>query len=54
MDQAEPKKKRFMSLRVKIWIVFTLIFTPVFYVVCRWIALRLSRNRGQPVAQPAE
>ncbi len=26
--------------------VFGLIFTPVFYVVCRWIALRTSKLRG--------
>jgi uncharacterized protein (DUF2062 family) len=27
---------------------FGLIFTPVFYVVSRWIALRLARRREQP------
>jgi hydrophobe/amphiphile efflux-1 (HAE1) family protein len=31
---------------------FGLIFTPVFYVVTRWIALRLARPRRRP--QPAE
>jgi hydrophobe/amphiphile efflux-1 (HAE1) family protein len=31
---------------------FGLIFTPVFYVVCRWIALRASRRRS--AEQPAE
>lgn len=36
---------------------FGLIFTPVFYVVCRWLADRFSRRRGEPDtghAQPAE
>ncbi|MGE5536457.1 MAG: efflux RND transporter permease subunit, partial [Acidobacteriota bacterium] len=32
---------------------FGLIFTPVFYVVSRWIALRAKR-RAAPVSQPAE
>jgi multidrug efflux pump subunit AcrB len=31
---------------------FGLIFTPVFYVVSRWIALRGSRRKAQ--SQPAE
>jgi hydrophobe/amphiphile efflux-1 (HAE1) family protein len=31
---------------------FGLIFTPVFYVVCRWIALRAARRRA--ARQPAE
>ncbi len=31
---------------------FGLIFTPVFYVVCRWIAIRTSARRRHP--QPAE
>ena len=30
--------------------VFGLIFTPVFYVVCRWIADKLSRRRAAPRA----
>ena len=36
--------------------VFGLIFTPAFYVVCRWIALRLSAQRPAPAPppQPAE
>jgi multidrug efflux pump subunit AcrB len=35
---------------------FGLIFTPVFYVVTRWIALRSSRRRPAPdtTQQPAE
>lgn len=34
---------------------FGLIFTPVFYVVCRWFALRTSRRRvPTPVVHPAE
>ena len=33
---------------------FGLIFTPVFYVVCRWIALRTERKRPTPAAHPAE
>ena len=36
--------------------IFGLIFTPVFYVVSRWAALRMSRRRGrpEPVVSPAE
>jgi|SRR5579862_2166317 len=34
--------------------LFGLIFTPVFYVVCRWIALRAEARRHPPHAQPAE
>ena len=33
--------------------IFGLIFTPVFYVVCRWIALRAERA-APPHPQPAE
>ncbi len=32
--------------------IFGLVFTPVFYVVCRWIALRSEARRQHP--QPAE
>jgi len=32
--------------------VFGLIFTPAFYVVCRWVAERAARKR--PAVQPAE
>jgi hydrophobe/amphiphile efflux-1 (HAE1) family protein len=32
--------------------VFGLIFTPVFYVVCRWIALRAAKMRGHKAAEP--
>jgi hydrophobe/amphiphile efflux-1 (HAE1) family protein len=31
---------------------FGLIFTPAFYVVCRWIALRLSAQRPAPAPPP--
>jgi multidrug efflux pump subunit AcrB len=35
--------------------IFGLIFTPVFYVVCRWIALKTTRTpKTEPVAHPAE
>jgi multidrug efflux pump subunit AcrB len=35
--------------------IFGLIFTPAFYVICRWIALKTSRRRPQPTQeQPAE
>jgi hydrophobe/amphiphile efflux-1 (HAE1) family protein len=34
--------------------IFGLIFTPVFYVVSRWVAERTSRRRAEPVVQPAE
>ena len=33
--------------------VFGLIFTPVFYVVCRWIALRTAKVRGRKAEEPA-
>ena len=33
---------------------FGLIFTPVFYVVTRWLALRLGRRRALPTPQAAE
>jgi multidrug efflux pump subunit AcrB len=34
---------------------FGLIFTPAFYVICRWIALRAQRRRGSETqGQPAE
>jgi hydrophobe/amphiphile efflux-1 (HAE1) family protein len=36
--------------------VFGLIFTPAFYVICRWIAIKASRRQppAQPQEQPAE
>jgi hydrophobe/amphiphile efflux-1 (HAE1) family protein len=33
---------------------FGLIFTPVFYVVCRWIAQQTGRRRRAPLPRPAE
>ncbi len=33
---------------------FGLIFTPVFYVVCRWIALRISARKPKALPHPAE
>jgi multidrug efflux pump subunit AcrB len=33
---------------------FGLIFTPVFYVVCRWIAVRTARRGPAPAPHPAE
>jgi multidrug efflux pump subunit AcrB len=33
--------------------VFGLIFTPVFYVVCRWIALRAAKLRAHTGREPA-
>jgi hydrophobe/amphiphile efflux-1 (HAE1) family protein len=33
--------------------LFGLIFTPAFYVVCRWIAEKASRRRSVPAAPPA-
>ncbi|HKA78853.1 MAG TPA: multidrug efflux RND transporter permease subunit [Xanthobacteraceae bacterium] len=32
---------------------FGLLFTPIFYVVCRWIAEKTSRQRPAPAAPPA-
>ncbi len=34
--------------------IFGLIFTPVFYVISRWLAGISQRRREQPVAEPAE
>jgi hypothetical protein len=35
--------------------VFGLIFTPVFYIVFRWVADRLPKpHKLKPVAEPAE
>ena len=36
--------------------VFGLIFTPVFYVVCRWLAgdRRAAQGAGAPAPHPAE
>jgi multidrug efflux pump subunit AcrB len=33
---------------------FGLIFTPVFYVVSRWLALRAGRRKARAAAEPAE
>jgi len=33
--------------------VFGLIFTPAFYVVCRWLAMRFEARRAQPAAPAA-
>jgi multidrug efflux pump subunit AcrB len=32
---------------------FGLLFTPIFYVVCRWIAEKTGRRRPAPQAPPA-
>ena len=32
--------------------IFGLLFTPVFYVVCRWISERLPGRRIKPAAVP--
>lgn len=34
--------------------VFGLVFTPVFYVVCRWLAGLFTRKRPETAGQPAE
>ena len=34
--------------------VFGLIFTPVFYVICRWLADLAGRRRAQPALAPGE
>ncbi|MEI8152716.1 MAG: efflux RND transporter permease subunit, partial [Hyphomicrobiales bacterium] len=34
--------------------IFGLIFTPVFYVVSRWAALRMRRRSPDPAVHPAE
>jgi hydrophobe/amphiphile efflux-1 (HAE1) family protein len=34
--------------------VFGLVFTPVFYVVSRWLAARFGRHRGETAPHPAE
>jgi hypothetical protein len=33
---------------------FGLIFTPIFYVVSRWLAEKASRHAGAPQPTPAE
>jgi hydrophobe/amphiphile efflux-1 (HAE1) family protein len=33
---------------------FGLVFTPAFYVICRWIALRMSRRKAAAQPHPAE
>jgi uncharacterized protein (DUF2062 family) len=33
---------------------FGVIFTPVFYVVTRWVAEHLQRRRAQPAPRAAE
>lgn len=44
MNQVETTRKRYMSLRVKIWIVFTLIFTPVFVASYIWFYLYTTQK----------
>jgi hypothetical protein len=34
--------------------VFGLVFTPVFYVVTRWLAGRMAQMRARGAAHPAE
>jgi multidrug efflux pump subunit AcrB len=34
--------------------VFGLIFTPAFYVICRWLALLMGARRGAPAVPSAE
>ncbi len=42
MTTSEPQEKRFISLRIKIWIAFVLIFTPVFVASYIWFYLYTS------------
>ena len=42
MLKTEERKKRYLSLRIKIWIAFILIFTPVFIASYVWFYLYTS------------
>jgi hypothetical protein len=44
MSQIESSKKRYLSLRIKIWIGFTLIFTPVFIASYIWFYLYTTQK----------
>ena len=42
ISETAPRTKRFLSLRIKIWFVFILIFTPVFIASYIWFYLYTS------------
>ena len=44
MTKTEETKKRFLSLRIKIWFAFILIFTPVFVASYIWFYLYTSER----------
>jgi HAMP domain-containing protein len=44
MSQPEVTKKKYLSLRIKIWIGFTLIFTPVFVASYIWFYLYTTQK----------
>ena len=44
MSQPEVSKKKYLSLRIKIWIGFTLIFTPVFVASYIWFYLYTTQK----------
>ena len=44
MSQPEGSKKKYLSLRIKIWIGFTLIFTPVFVASYVWFYLYTTQK----------
>ncbi len=44
MTNTEEKKKRYLSLRIKIWFAFILIFTPVFVASYIWFYLYTSEK----------
>lgn len=44
MTESTPQKKRYLSLRFKIWFVFIIIFTPVFVASYIWFYLYTSER----------
>lgn len=58
MTEDAPKAKRYLSLRIKIWLIFTLIFTPVFVGSYIWFYLytseRVSFSISEDLIQTAE
>ena len=44
MSKSEGSKKKYLRLRIKIWIGFTLIFTPVFVVSYVWFYLYTTQK----------
>ena len=58
MSELDSSKKRYLSLRIKIWLVFILIFTPVFVASYIWFYLytseRVSYSINEDLIQTVE